>query len=157
MASQLGEAFRSHHRELRERLDNLASQVKTEGVGALERLVRFLREELLPHARAEEAHLYPAVEPLLRTGGDPTATMRLDHEFITERVEALGAAVDAFRSDDLQDLSALQGTVVELRALFEVHLEKEERVYLPLLEKHLSDAEQDAILRAMHEASGRGG
>ncbi|MDE3102232.1 MAG: DUF2249 domain-containing protein [Chloroflexota bacterium] len=40
----------------------------------------------------------------------------------------------------------LREAVLRLEALLGVHLEKEERVYLPLLEAHLSSDEQRALL-----------
>jgi len=50
LLSRLSDAFRSHHRQLRERLDRLASEVARDPQRAdLDGLVRFLRQELLPH------------------------------------------------------------------------------------------------------------
>ncbi len=152
--SHLGEVFRSHHRQLRERLERLADAVamdpqRTDPEG----LVRFLREELLPHARAEEEHLYPAVAPLLRAHGDPTASMRTDHEFIERLVRTVEETVDDSRRGGIAWPDQLRRHVLGLAALFWVHLEKEERIYLPLVERHLPDADQDALLRAMHETS----
>jgi len=150
--SRLGEAFRSHHRQLRQQLEAFAEQVARDPQRAdVEGMVRFLREELLPHARAEEAHLYPAVEPLLRQHGDPTATMRLDHRFLEEHVRELEAEVQESRREGFAWPDRLRRTVLGLTALFQAHLEKEERVYLPLVEGHLAEAEQEALLTAMHE------
>ncbi len=152
--SQLKEAFRSHHRQLREQLERFADAVATDPQRAdLEGLVRFLREELLPHAQAEEEYLYPAVAPLLRTHGDPTATMRTDHEFIGQLVRAVEDAVADSRRGGFAWPDRLRRHVLGLAALFWVHLEKEERVYLPLVERHLSEADQQALLRAMHGTS----
>jgi len=48
--------------------------------------VRFLKGDLLPHARDEECHLYALVDTLVRKHGKPTATMIVDHEFISDYV-----------------------------------------------------------------------
>lgn len=150
--SRLGEAFRAHHRELRERLDQLAQDVARDPQRAdLQGLLRFLREELLPHARAEEQHLYPVVAPLLRLHPDPTATMRMDHTFIEEHVRQVEAAAAEAQRGGFQWPDRLRREVLGLAALFQAHLEKEERVYLPLVEAHLSESDQDALLDAMHE------
>jgi uncharacterized protein (DUF2249 family)/hemerythrin-like domain-containing protein len=152
--SRLGEAFRSHHRQLREELDKLAAEVARDPQRAdLQALVRFLREELLPHARAEEQHLYPAVAPLLGVHGDPTATMRLDHAFLEAHVRRIEEAVADSRRGGFAWPDQLRREVLGLAALFCAHLEKEERVYLPLVEAHLPEAQQDALLHAMHEGS----
>ncbi len=149
--SKLAEAFRSHHRQLREQLEGLAAEVSRDPQRAdLEALVRFLREELLPHARAEEQHLYPAVAPLLRSHGDPTATMRLDHAFIEEHARQIAAAAAESRRGGFTWPEQLRREVLGLLALFRAHLDKEEQVYLPLVEAHLPEAQQDALLQAMH-------
>ncbi len=150
--SRLDQAFRSHHRELLRQMEDFAEQVARDPQRAdLQSLVRFLREELLPHARAEERHLYPAVAPLLRQHADPTATMRLDHAFIEEHVRRVEAAVQESQRGGFTWPDQLRREVLGLAALFRAHLEKEEQVYLPLVEGHLSEADQDALLNAMHE------
>ncbi len=149
--SRLGEVFRAHHHQLRGRLADFVDQVAKDPGGAdLDSLIRFLREDLLPHARAEEQHLYPAVAALLRQHGDPTATMQLDHAFIEERIRNVEAAVEEVPSHGPAALSRLHRHLLGLAALFEAHLEKEERVYLPLVEHHLPEADQDSLLQAMH-------
>ncbi len=49
-------------------------------------------------------------------------------------------------------LSILQRLCLQLEAVLTAHLEKEERVYIPLFEKYLSEEEQQRILNGMHEA-----
>jgi uncharacterized protein (DUF2249 family) len=41
--------------------------------------------------------------------------------------------------------------VWQLQAVFDVHLQKEEQVYMPLLVQYVAEAEQQRILRQMHE------
>jgi uncharacterized protein (DUF2249 family) len=41
---------------------------------------------------------------------------------------------------------------LQLEAVLVAHLDKEERVYIPLFEKYLPDDEQQRILNGMHEA-----
>jgi uncharacterized protein (DUF2249 family) len=119
--------------------------------------VHFLRREVLPHANGEERFLCPAVEPLLKAHGMATATMRIDHRAIERHIQSLENAaarlksdVKARRAEARRDLARL---VWELQALFEVHLEKEEQVYLPLMEQYVPESEQRRILEQMHEAS----
>ena len=91
----------------------------------IERILDFLRGELLPHASAEEVGLYVDVGTLLGNP-DATATMTYDHRAIGERIEEL-AEVDARDTDRVQEL--LYG----LFALIEVHVRKEEELYFPLV------------------------
>lgn len=158
----VGEAIRAHHRQLMARLQAEASAVEAQSGGAgdpalqAERLLAFLNGELLPHARGEERHLYPAVEPLLRAHGSPTATMRVDHEAIEAYIREIETLAGRLRTaggpDGAQARSELRRALRQLEAVLRVHLEKEERIYLPLLEAHLPEAEQRRVLEGMHEA-----
>jgi iron-sulfur cluster repair protein YtfE (RIC family) len=126
-----------HLRATAERLPEMAPEQRAE---SLERIRGFLRETLIPHAKAEEQVLYPAVADIL---GHPeaTATMISDHRAIVARIEALEAA----GSDDL---SRLQELLYGLHALLIVHFHKEEDDYLPLLERQ-PEEQVAAILERM--------
>lgn len=155
--SEVGEAIRNHHREL---LEALAAQVAALVEGRPEAdpqaLVGFLQEELLPHAVGEEEHLYPAVEPLVKAHGQATATMSVDHEFIENYVRQMREAADRLQRAEAEERPALERRLrhlaLQLEAVLRVHLEKEERVYLPLFEAHLSEEEQQQVLDGMHAA-----
>lgn len=155
--SQAAEAIRHHHREL---METLARHVKAlvEGRPEVEPqgLARFLRDELLPHAAGEEKHLYPVVEPLIKAHGQATATMSIDHESIEDYIRQIGEAVTAVEGAGPDQQPALQRQLqhlaLQLEAVLRLHLEKEERVYLPLFEQHLSEEEQRRVLDGMHAA-----
>lgn len=106
-------------------------------------LVNWVHRELLPHSAVEEGGLYAAAAAqeggkLLIDGlvADHRALVRLSSE-----LETAGTAVDA------------AGAAKALLALFEVHLEKENDLILPLL---LASEEVSlaAILNDMHEVLG---
>ena len=156
------DAIRSHHRQLVEEFERRLAALSAraaqggDGVAEAQGLARFLAEELRPHARGEEHALYPAVDPLVARYGRPTATMSIDHEYIDRYIAEIEAGARAVagssnpsRSEALQELLRLG---MQLAAIFRLHLEKEERVYLPLFEAHLSEAEQRRVLDAMHES-----
>ncbi|HSJ54970.1 MAG TPA: hemerythrin domain-containing protein [Anaerolineae bacterium] len=156
---QANEAIRGHHRDLVATLDGYVSALaagRTDVEPAA--LVTFLKDDLVPHAQGEERHLYPAVEPLVREYGRATATMSVDHEFIEGYVSEIEKAVQAMDAGDAGEQSRarqrLERLVLQLQAVLEVHLEKEERIYLPLLEQYLSEEEQDKIVDRMHSAYG---
>lgn len=125
----------------------------------VERDLRFLREELVPHAHAEEAVLYPAVERSLGSSS-ATATMTGDHMEVLRLVaeleglhEALLVGVDRGRVRDLQRV--LYG----LYAVLRLHFAKEEGIYLPILDESLSSADAVQLFAEMelaaHQATGR--
>ena len=148
-APDVAELIRREHQGIREEVERLGVLAEVlpmlNGKQARKRLgevTRFLREELLSHAQEEERSLYPAVERVLGAIGGAAHTMAADHR----RIAALVA--------DLEELSAgpigegrqapLRRVLHELRALLDVHLQKEEEEYLPLLAR-LSPDEQRAL------------
>lgn len=155
--STLTDAIRKHHRSLARTLEAHARGVGG-GEPQTERdaFVAFLKGDLLPHARGEERHLYGVVDTLVREYGKATTTMMVDHEFIndyvakielvTHRLESAGDSERALLLRDLRELS------LRLDAIVELHLAKEERVYLPLIERQLDDAHQRQVLEAIHES-----
>ncbi len=167
------EAIRRHHRELMEHfgrfLERAVGVGRTEPVtgpgmpqgeaagvdhGTLKEVAAFLKSELLPHAHGEERYLYPAVDPLLKAYGKPTATMSVDHEAIEQYVRDVDQAVSLLEQAEGEERKALherlRTALLQLQALLRLHLEKEERVYLPLFEAHLQPGEQRRILEGMH-------
>ena len=155
--STVSDAMRNHHRELTERLTKRTTTLE-EGRPEvdLEALIAFLKHELLPHAQGEEQHLYPALNPIIQEHGTPTATMSVDHEFIGGYVRQIEETVQALQSAGHAERSTLQQRlrrlVLQLDRLFQVHLAKEERIYLPLLEQYVTQEDQQRILDGMHEA-----
>ncbi len=162
-ANELSAAIRAHHRALAQTLDSYTAEIEA-GVSSLDTasldevlnsLTGFLTGELLPHARGEEQTLYPALDPIIRAHGSPTATMRVDHEYIGEYVRQIGDTTRRLRSAGEQERAALARQlarlVIQLQGLFAVHLAKEERVYLPLVEQVISSGDQHALLAALHD------
>ena len=113
----------------------------------------FLTDHLIPHAKAEEAALYPVVQKVMGASR-ATATMSRDHQEIGRlaaelqdlRAELAAGNADGGLADDLRRV--LYG----LYTLVKVHFAKEEEVYLPLLEERLRPDEAQAMFTAMHEA-----
>jgi iron-sulfur cluster repair protein YtfE (RIC family) len=139
------EAFRDEHRALLVHVEQIrvaASEVTELTVQEREMLVGrvlgFLRTTLLPHAEWEEQVLYTAVGELLG-GQKATATMSRDHVAISGMIEALAEA-------DRADVTRLQELLYGLHALITVHFEKEEEIYLPLL-----DTRPDIARRVMEQ------
>lgn len=119
----------------------------------VEAALEFLQDDLLPHAAAEEAVLYPAVAEVL---GSPeaTATMARDHEEIRRLVRELRRHADELASQVLpvarhELVRVLHG----LHAVVGLHLAKEEELYLPLLDHQLDGDSAADLLRSMRAAA----
>ncbi len=155
--SHVKEAMHNHHQEMVVTLGkHVAALLEKSAEANPAALVDFLNNELMPHAKGEEAYLYPAVDPLIKTHGSATATMSVDHEFIgnyVREIEATTAALKAATNGNQAVLwQRLQQLSLQLQGIFLLHLEKEERIYLPLFEQYTSEEEQERILNSMHES-----
>lgn len=157
--SDLTEALAAEHRDYQPKIDELrrlADDCDEERPGALiddlDRALHFLERDLLPHAAAEDAVLYPAVARLL---GSPAATdtMRRDHEEIRHLVTVLRRHRQEFESGVLPAAwREIRGVLYGLHAVVTLHVAKEEELYLPLVERSLDDDEAHALLEQMHHA-----
>jgi hemerythrin-like domain-containing protein len=153
--SKVTEAIHNHHAKMMRTFGDLAhawgDNRTVENTGAL---LNFLKGELLPHANAEERNLYPAIGRLIRAHGTGTETMSVDHEFIASyarQIDEVAEALERATGEDRQILAArIERLVLELRALVTVHLAKEERVLMPMLERYSSEKEQQEALEQMH-------
>ena len=150
MSSEI-DAFRHHHDEIRGELDRQVGRILGGSDEGLVRLRDYLFDELLPHARGEERHLYPTVAPLLCREGTAMATMTMDHEAIERLVDRYANLL----ADRPRNRVEIERTLAALHAIVELHLAKEERVLLPALERHASASELRSILAGVEEPSVR--
>ncbi len=119
------------------------SQSDADGVRA--DMVAWCRSELVPHALAEETTMYAAAGRMVEARLLVEA-MLAEHQFIIGIVEELATATD------MVGAAALARA---LRALFEVHLAKENEQILPLLVASPTVSVAD-LLGGMHELLGGG-
>lgn len=150
------EAIVAHHSLLAStlsvRVDALIAAVSadlgpgTAGIAAeLQGLVEFCTYELLPHAAAEEATLYPAAAT------DPHT--RLLVEGMTSEHRVLESLADNLRHADSPVNAAAQAEA--LRVLFAVHVTKENNLILPVVAASPALSLTD-ILAGMRELVGTG-
>lgn len=161
----LTQPLRDEHRELRTHVDEiLAVADALEGrppealADRLDRVASFLRHDLLRHAGAEEAALYPVVGRLMGALS-ATATMSHDHleiEGMTQRLARLVGQLEVGSADPGELRRLLYG----LHAIVSLHFAKEEEIYLPLLDERLSPdeagrlfADLDAAAHGAHAAA----
>jgi len=114
----------------------------------------FLAHHLLPHAEAEEAALYPVVARVLGAP-EATATMSRDHVEVGRLIEELGRLRERLGTGeaDAATQRELRAVLYGLSALVKVHFAKEEEVYLPILDRSLTETEAQAMFQAMEAAA----
>jgi hemerythrin-like domain-containing protein len=145
METLVPHALRQEHERLRIQIQHIRAAARElpdlspdERSLLVARVVEFLRGTLLPHAAAEEQGLYSEVRRVL---GDPrvTDTMEYDHRAIESMTEVLAAT-------PIRWTEQLQEDLYGVSALIEVHLEKDERIYLELVEE--ADPEESVLAGA---------
>ena len=146
------EPFRREHEELKVHIDHVAQAARElprlspeERETVVERILGFLRDTLVPHARAEEEVLYPEWARLLGFP-DAAAPMVHDHEAIVARIDALERA-------DADDVDTLQELLYGLHALIAVHFSKEEDLQLPVFDAAPREV-TEAVLDRMEAPAG---
>jgi iron-sulfur cluster repair protein YtfE (RIC family) len=155
--TQVTEPLRAEHRGLLPELESLVSIAESlddweQAVtpGRLTKVVAFLRDHLVPHAKAEEAVLYPAVE---RAMGSPraTATMVADHGEIVRRIAALSVTTAAVGvgPPSARERNELRAELFGLWAILRLHFDKEEEVLLPELDARLTRDEAQTLFADM--------
>lgn len=114
----------------------------------------FLAQHLKPHAQAEEAVLYPAVQRALGSE-EATQTMARDHVEVGRYIDELAELRKGFTGASLtkSQIKALQRVLYGVYALLKVHFAKEEEVYLPILDKRLTAEEANEMFEAMESAA----
>ncbi len=157
--------MRDHHKALEEQLHGFFNFIETlDKFGAeekekLKEFAAFLKNDILPHAEGEEKHLYKKVGELM---GNPlfTKTMEIDHQHITRFISDLETETNnIFKEAADVTIKKLKQTAGKLQGIMELHFQKENDVYLPILDEKLS-AEQVylEVIKPMHgHGGGHGG
>jgi len=104
-----------------------AITVEGSGLGAARDLLQRLLGETLPHERAEQELLYPAVARALG-GADPTGTLSRSHAEIEHQVGRLGRMLGELDGEvaDAEDIVELRGLLYGLYAILRLHDAQEE-------------------------------
>jgi len=154
--------LRDEHAELAPHIDALrtaADAVSNVAPAELMVLVdgsyELLAHHLIPHAAAEEAALYPAVQRVVGAV-EATATMARDHvevHALTDELAGYRKQLALTSALDDQLANGLRRVLYGLYHLVKVHFAKEEEVYLPILEERLSPDEATAMFNAMTRAA----
>src|SRR5512138_1719776 len=154
----LTQPLRDEHKELIPHIEQILEVANSIPDAPLEQIregaqdvYEFLAYHLIPHAQAEDAALYPAVQKALGSP-DATRTMSRDHVEVGRYVAELAELRQELSP---RNFKALQRILYGLYALVKVHFAKEEEVYLPILEERLSPEEATEMFEAMERAAGQ--
>jgi heavy metal translocating P-type ATPase len=122
-------------RRVADRLDELPAP---EARAELEAIHDFLKRELLPHNREEDATVYRVVADLIG-GQDPTATMSRAHQEIAHLARLFGRLLEEAAPGHLDpdDLRELRRVLYGLHAVLMLHFAQEEESYLALIDERL--------------------
>ncbi len=157
----LTQPLRDEHRELfphveqiRQAADCLDGTTECDVHKTVDEIYDFLAFHLIPHAQAEEAALYPAVQRLLGSP-DATRTMSRDHVEVSRYVEELSALKSGLNGRPLsaEQTRELRRVLYGAYALVKVHFAKEEEVYLPILDKRLTPDSARELFENMEAAA----
>ncbi len=132
--------FTREHLTIRADIDQLHAAADALGVlppdvamARVSQVYRLLVEEVVPHERAEQEELYPAMDRLLGSH-QATATMSRAHAEIAHQTRRLGQLIDDIgpggpNDADIADLRAL---LYGLHAILRLHTTQEDESYLSL-------------------------
>mgnify|MGYP001010584648 CR=1 FL=1 len=143
--------LRAHHANMSAivgRLLDLLSATRSDGRPAGPELLRAqsaLERAVLPHAEAEDCFLYPEVARLM-ANHHATATMTVDHAFVSQYLREMRSEIDAASAQDgggltPERLGRLNLAAGRLAGLLRVHFEKEEQVFFPLIDGNMTAEE----------------
>jgi len=157
----LTQPLRDEHKELYPHIESLKQaglavhgSLAQASIEKIDEALSFLTTHLLPHAQAEEAALYPAVQKVM---GSPhaTATMSRDHVEVEQLTRELAELRGTLQEGEIGAGKAneLKRLLYGLHTLVKLHFAKEEEVYLPLLDDNLTPDEARTMFAAMEAAA----
>lgn len=153
--SALAAHLHSEHRTLLPHIEEIESTADAVGRVPLpvlrsmvSHVLHFLLNELEPHAAAEDAVLYVAVERALGAPG-AADTMRREHVAVSSyaaELDALLGPLEAGHEPDDETSRGLRRVLYGLHAVVSLHFAKEEELYSRLLSERLSATDQEKVL-----------
>lgn len=151
--------FRRRHSAIREQLVHASEHVgRLPHVGAAEqrrlmvKVLHLLREHVLRHAHWEEAVLYPVVERQ-SAGGLVTSSLRQEHVVMARWLDELDRMADSEQPAGI----SFSRRADQLLGLVLAHLEAEDEVLLPVLDRTMTPAEFERDVMAVQPQPRRSG
>lgn len=157
----LTQPLRDEHKDLFSSVDRIRQVAELVGDASIAELqegiaevYNFLAAHLKPHAEAEDAALYPVVQQMLGSP-DATKTMSRDHVEVGTYIDELASLQKNMNGAELTSvqIQSLQRVLYGVYALVKVHFAKEEEIYLPILDQHLTPESAQEMFEAMEDAA----
>jgi heavy metal translocating P-type ATPase len=125
--------IRADIEQLRAAADALGTLPPGEAMTRVSRVYRLLVEEVVPHERAEQEELYPAMDRVLGSR-QATATMSRAHAEIAHQTRRLGQLIGDIGpgAPDDADVADLRALLYGLHAILRLHTTQEDESYLSL-------------------------
>lgn len=141
--------FQQHFGHLDAMVGALATASPHEQAAHMAHIVGFLTDHLQGHAEWEERVLYRVVDREAGSGREPfTASMRHEHAIIRRWVAELAAEA----GQKVPDARAFARRADKLLGLLTAHMEEEEEVLLPVLDRSLTAEQfQREVINDPHE------
>ncbi len=118
-----------------ERVEKLGEQPLPQQMGLAREVLEFVRKQVMPHAKAEEFTLYPAVDWAAGEGSRVTEIPRFEHKLVARRCEALDKAIQ-----EGAPAGRLMHLCYAILGLIAAHFVSTEEVLLPYLDKAFDQA-----------------
>ncbi|MHB1584107.1 MAG: heavy metal translocating P-type ATPase, partial [Acidimicrobiales bacterium] len=130
-------AIRADAEQLRAAADTLGVLEPAASLAAVSSAHRMLVEQVVPHERAEDEVLYPAIDRALG-GANPTGPMSREHAEIAHQVRRLGRLLDEVDPAGLddEDVIELRRLLYGLAAVLALHTAQEDESYLSMAAPH---------------------
>ena len=120
-------------------------------LNVLESVVAFLRIYVDQYHDQEEARLFTMLrEKGVPAGSCPIATIEHEKQKLAMLINQLSAAVDVYVKSGGTVSSTLVDTLQSLSEFYPNHIWKEDYLLLPMADKVLAEADQQALAKVMH-------
>lgn len=108
----------------------------------------------IPYFDIAQAVMYPMVAEIY---GSLNSTDTMNHDIVeirhlTSELEVMSNAIERTQRMNVFEANRLRSILYGLHAILSLHISKEIEVFLPLLEKRLSEAEMKGLDARLHEA-----
>jgi iron-sulfur cluster repair protein YtfE (RIC family) len=113
-------------------------------------IVNWMKKDILPDVDVEDRILYPTISVIM---GAPQATntMRVDHaEFRKMATELEDLRKEIKQGINQEQIKYLRSILYSLHTLLRLHFQKEEQVYLSIIDDHLTSEQGRRMLEAMN-------
>jgi hemerythrin-like domain-containing protein len=145
------------HREALERcraLIRAADALRAGGAGAdplpeIDRALEWFEREFVRHMNREDRHALPLLEAAIGQWCRLPEWMAREHRDLRAKIADLRAAFTRWRPGDAAGADRLADQATRLGALLAIHVNREERLLLPVARAALTGEQWDALGRAM--------